>query len=201
MSPSSTPASSSTVSRLAVQSPSKGLSLVRSDELPFTGFDCGDADVNQWFAKDVAPCTEQLLVKSFELKVSDTPRKGIPMGLVSLCNDAVLQRDLIDILPVPEEKLFPSWPAVKIVALGVAVPLQRRGFGREIIGLIAQLFTTDNRTGCRFITLDAYNNPTVIHFYESLGFQFMRYDFGKSSRTMYLDLLRVRIPGADVAGE
>ncbi|MDB6120439.1 MAG: hypothetical protein JWO08_4220 [Verrucomicrobiaceae bacterium] len=149
-----------------MQSPSTGLSLIQCDNLPFTGFDCGDAEVNQWFAKDVAPCTEQLLVKSFELKAPDTPAKSRHIGLVSLCNDAVLKRDLIDMLPVPEDKLFSSWPAVKITALAVATDFQRRGLGSEIIRLIAQLFTTDNRTGCRFITLEAHT--AVTRFYQLL---------------------------------
>lgn len=192
MSPSSTSARCAAVNRLAVQSLSTGLSLIQCDNLPSTGFDCGNAEVNQWFAKEVGPCTEQLLVKSFELKIPDDPKQDGPVGLVSLCNDAVLKRDLIEMLPVPEDKLFPSWPAVKVVALGVASEDQRQGVGTEIIRLITQLFTTDNRTGCRFITLEAHT--AVTRFYQLLDFEFMTSaDIGKKTRTLYLDLLRVRM--------
>ena len=184
--------SPSVVSRLAIRDVTTGLSLVLRDELPVTGFDCGDADLNEWFAQDVVASTEQLLVKNFELKLPGDSEKGSPVGLVSLSNDNIRLRDLVDIQDIPKGKRFHSWPAVKIARLGVAQAFQRQGFGREIIRLVAQLFTTDNRTGCRFITLEAYNKPSVIAFYESTGFEFITSsDIGKETRHMYFDLIRV----------
>lgn len=183
-------------SRLATSDKSTGLSLIRRDNLPVTGFDCGDADLNEWFAKDVVPSTKYLLVKSFELKLPGDSENNGPVGLVSLANDAIRLRDLKEIQEIPEGKYFESWPAVKIARLGVAAAFQRQGFGREMIRLIAQLFTTDNRTGCRFITLEAYNKPPVIAFYESAGFDFMTSaDIGHQTRHMYFDLLRVSVSG------
>jgi hypothetical protein len=35
-----------------------------------------------------------------------------------------------------------------------------------------QLFLTDNRTGCRFLTVDSYITEQTIHFYEKNYFQF-----------------------------
>jgi hypothetical protein len=34
-----------------------------------------------------------------------------------------------------------------------------RGLRRRILDWLKILFLTANRTGCRFITVDAYNNP------------------------------------------
>jgi len=153
------------VSRLAVLDTTTGLSLVRRDDLPVSSFDCGDPDLNEWFAHDVIASTELLLVKNFELMLPGDTGSGSPIGLVSLSNDAIRLRDLEEIQDVPNGKRFQSWPAVKIARLGVAADFQRKGFGREIIRLVAQLFTTDNRTGCRFITLEAYNKPAVLAFY------------------------------------
>ena len=31
--------------------------------------------------------------------------------------------------------------------------------------------TKDNKTGCRFIVVDAYNNEKTLHFYEKNGFK------------------------------
>lgn len=186
------PSTSGGVSRLAVLDPLTGLSLVHRNELPITGFDCGDADLNEWFARDVGVSTSALLVKNFELRLPGDDGNGSPVGLISLANDSVRLRELEEFQEVPEGKRFESWPAVKIARLGVAVELQRKGFGREIIRLITQLFTTDNRTGCRFVTLEAYNKPAVTLFYEATGFEFMTCsDIGKATRHMCLDLLRV----------
>ena len=192
MSPSNALSPSVAICRLAAQDVSTGLSLVHRDDLPVVGFDCADGDLNEWFSKDVVPSTEKLLVKNFELRLPGDLENGSPIGLVSLSNDAIRLRDLVDILKVPDGKCFESWPAVKIARLGVALPYQRQGFGREIIRLLAQLFTTDNRTGCRFITVEAYRRPSVMAFYQSVGFEFLTsYDIASDTRHMYLDLLRV----------
>lgn len=36
--------------------------------------------------------------------------------------------------------------------------------------MIKAFFLNENRTGCRFITVDAYNRPEVIEFYRRNGF-------------------------------
>lgn len=170
------------------------MSLVRRDDLPVAGFDCGDADLNEWFAQDVVSATAALLVKSFELKLPNDSEGGSPVGLISLANDCIRLRQLDELLdvPVPDGKRFESWPAVKIARLGVARDFQRQGFGMEIIRLVSQLLTTDNRTGCRFMTLEAYNKSGVTLFYEAAGFEFMTSgDIGHTTRHMCLDLLRV----------
>jgi len=54
------------------------------------------------------------------------------------------------------------------------------------------MFLRDNRTGCRFMTVDAYNNPQVINFYQKNGFAFLsEADQKKETRSMYFDLKRL----------
>jgi hypothetical protein len=60
-----------------------------------------------------------------------------------------------------------------------------------------------NKTGCRFITVDAYNNHDTIHYYQNNGFEFTfpniktekEYYNIKSrklkTRTMFFDLIKI----------
>lgn len=44
--------------------------------------------------------------------------------------------------------------------------------GSQILDFIKDWFRSeDNKTGCRFIVVDAYNNPQTLHFYEKNGFK------------------------------
>ena len=55
--------------------------------------------------------------------------------------------------------------------------------------LLQILFLTENRTGCRFITVDAYNNERTIAFYEQNEFRFLSSsDATEDTRQMYFDL-------------
>ena len=44
--------------------------------------------------------------------------------------------------------------------------------GSQILDYLKDWFrSSDNKTGCRFIVVDAYNNPQTLHFYEKNGFK------------------------------
>lgn len=44
--------------------------------------------------------------------------------------------------------------------------------GSQIIDYVKDWFrSSDNKTGSRFIVVDAYNNPRTLHFYERNGFK------------------------------
>ena len=50
-------------------------------------------------------------------------------------------------------------------------------------------FVCNNKTGCRFITVDAYNNPDTIDFYQRNEFDFLTpSDEQEDTRQMYYDL-------------
>jgi len=51
------------------------------------------------------------------------------------------------------------------------------------------MFTHGNRTGCRFITVDAYHD--AVGFYQKSGFDFIsEKDQNDATRSMYYDLKR-----------
>lgn len=66
---------------------------------------------------------------------------------------------------------------------------QKQGIGSEVLSFIKSFFTIRNKTGCRFITVDAYNCDRVIEFYEDNGFRFLTdKDKSEDTRLMYFDL-------------
>jgi len=91
---------------------------------------------------------------------------------------------------IPLEKRYSTLPAVKIGRLGVSERAQCNKLGTNILDFLKVWFTHKNKTGCRFIVVDAYNNPRTINFYEKNGFKFL-VDGNKndSTRIMYFDLI------------
>ncbi|UFH54815.1 GNAT family N-acetyltransferase [Spirosoma sp. KNUC1025] len=88
---------------------------------------------------------------------------------------------------VPNAKRQRSFPAMKVGRLGVNVSHHGKGIGTVILDYLKQLFIDNNRTGCRFITVDAYHQS--LQFYERNGFKYLiEEDEGKDTRLMYFDL-------------
>lgn len=165
-----------------------------------TDFDCDDSDLNDYFKKDAIAHREALLTETYQLKEvpADIP---FPVGLVSLCNDAVDRRKVKDhkfYKQLPSEKQYPSYPAVKIARLGIHIDYQKYGIASHIINLIKKMFISDNRTGCRLITVDAYNqghygrDDRVLRCYLKNDFQFFNEnDVRRETRAMFFDLKRL----------
>ena len=94
--------------------------------------------------------------------------------------------------------------------LGVNRKYQGRDYfiGQQIINYIKIWFTDDdNKTGCRFLVVDAYNKEKVLSFYERNKFKFLYADEATEkqeqhieneneqlhTRHMFLDLLHTEI--------
>jgi len=59
------------------------------------------------------------------------------------------------------------------------------------MNLIKSMFLNCNRTGCRFITVDAYSNKKTIAFYQKNGFDFLSdKDQKRRTRLLFFDLSR-----------
>jgi hypothetical protein len=168
--------------------------LVRlSPAIRIGAFDCGDDDLNEFMQKDAKLYLANLMAVTY--LVMDGKRA---VGFLSLSNDKLtcvpdedgakatwnrLQRDIAN------SKRRRSYPAVKLGRLGVCTDMQRAGLGRQVLDWLKIQFVTANRTGCRFITVDAYNNPRTIGFYERNDFRFLTTsDVKEDTRLMYFDL-------------
>jgi len=158
----------------------------------FNSFCCGDDDLNDFIKTDAFTHKQELIVETYVLK-SKEATGNFPVAFISFCNYAIPLTDLQKKTQkaFPHKKRYPNMPAVKIARLGVSSDLQRKDLGTHIINMAKEFFTTDNRTGCRFITVDAYNTDNVVAFYKKNDFQFLRkQDDKKQTRIMYLDLKR-----------
>ena len=110
-----------------------------------------------------------------------------PLGFVTLANDAV-RFSKRGFAGFP----YKAFPAVKLGRLGVSLGFQRRGIGGVLLSMTAEFLRTENRTGCRFLTLDAYNKPETLAFYMKNGFDFLQEkDRNTNRRTipMYRDIM------------
>lgn len=167
-------------------------------------FDCGDSDLNEYFNEQALPNKAALIGRPYFLYDStvydSTAGIKIPLALIDLCNDAVRKASgkktpgYQEVVEIEPEKQYPFLPAVKITRFGVSVEFRRNNIGSHTLNMIKQLFVTENRTGCRLLTVDAYNKPEVLSFYQKNDFQFFyERDADKPQRAMFYDLQRLII--------
>ena len=75
----------------------------------------------------------------------------------------------------------------KIHQLQIIPRHQGKGYGRDILNFTKALFVDNNRTGCKFITVDAYRES--LDFYVKNGFKYLSSRDKKSdTRLMYYNL-------------
>lgn len=100
-----------------------------------------------------------------------------------------------------------SYPGVLVGRLAVNKDYAHQGIGSEALLFIKQWFLAPyNKTGCRFVVVDAVNDYNVLQFYQKNGFAFLftsdeqefLYTGGKkgesvklSTRLMYFDLMNL----------
>jgi GNAT superfamily N-acetyltransferase len=156
------------------------------------GFNCGDSDLNDFLASDALSYQNELLAVTYLLIDNESKASAF----FSLSNDALKDQDFEKwnslSRKIPNRKRRKDYPAVKIVRIGVDVALSGQGIGSEIVFFIKNWFTTENKTGCRFLLVDAYNRPEVLSFYERNDFAYLtEKDLNKKTRLMYFDLSRM----------
>ena len=162
-------------------------------------FDCGNADLNEFLMKDSVNYSRHLLSVTYLFENPDEI-----VAFYSVSNDKIIReeinsRSMWDRLTksIPWEKRHKQLPAVKIGRLGVNSKYQKSGIGSQLLDAIKVSFTRGNKTGCRFITVDAYNNPKTLNFYQRNDFVFLTSkDEKDETRHMYFDLIRFVEPAA-----
>jgi GNAT superfamily N-acetyltransferase len=147
-------------------------------------FDCGDPDLNEFFLKDAIPHKRELIGVTYFF-YDEAAKTAI--AFFTVMNDAIRTDGFKDDLP--SGKRYTFYPSVKIGRFGVNKKYHRTGIGTQLMDFIKHFFTLENKTGCRFLTLDAYNKDTVLTFYQKCGFTFYtEKDQHKATRTMKYDL-------------
>lgn len=178
-------------------------------------FSCGNGqieqDLNDFFANDSFLYKEELLGKTYCWITKEKPYRIA--GLFTISNDSIkttyLERSTNNRLNrhINNAKRGRSYPAVLIGRLGVDENFQGGGrfIGTQILDILKDWFTDENnKTGCRFMVVDAHNHPRTLHFYEQNGFKYLHktedeereyyhipVDQPIHTRLMYFDLKKI----------
>jgi len=170
-------------------------------------FDCGHHDLNDFFSHDCIAYSKELLGKSYCFRLDADP--FIIVCAFTISNDSIKVNSLPNnrkkklIKSIPRQKQFRSYPAVLIGRLGVNQNFKGVGIGKELMDFIKSWFIDpNNKTGCRFMVVDAYNETIPIQYYKHNDFEFlfsteeqekeymgMSYDDQLKTRLMYFDLI------------
>jgi GNAT superfamily N-acetyltransferase len=154
-------------------------------------FDCEDEDLNEFLIEDAKVSLSELLTVTYILE-----NDAETIAFWSLLNDKIIKKEVNSFSwsniwdRMPEGKKYSSYPAMKIGRLGVSKQFKGVGIGTAIIDHLKAKFITNNRTGCKFITVDAYKQS--LDFYIKNGFVFFdseRDNVKLHTRQMYFDLL------------
>ena len=157
-------------------------------------FDCGDADLNDFVLHESVLYRKEKLAVTYVLEDSaDTEHKNVA-AFFSLSNDRISISDFDTKTKYNRfsrrfnnQKRLKSYPAVKIGRLGVSMEIRGMSVGSFLLDFIKQYFTADNKTGCRFITVDAY--AAAVPFYLRNGFVPLNDDdIDEPTRLLYFDL-------------
>lgn len=158
----------------------------KATRLPYTkevasycaSFHCDDKDLDEFFARDAFLYDSELLGRTYAWVNSENTQQIL--ALITLANDSVKSENIAKSAKnrlqrgVPNAKRGLNFPAVLIGRLGVSSEFRGKGLniGSQILDFVKDWFRSeDNKTGCRFIVVDAYNNPKTLHFYEKNGFK------------------------------
>lgn len=155
-------------------------------------FDCGDADLNEYIQKEASFYNKEKLAVNYVLKSNDDNR--IVSAFFSLSNDKISITDFENknrynrfSKRFNNRKRLKSYPAVKIGRLGVSETVKGNRIGSFILNFIKTYFINNNKSGCRFLTVDAYSD--AIPFYEKNGFVPLNdADVHDETRLLYFDL-------------
>lgn len=160
-------------------------------------FDCGDEDLNEFITQEAGLYREALLAVSYV--VEDKMCKDKVAAYFSLANDKI---SLAEFKSNSEfnrfrkrkfihQKRLKSYPAVKLCRFGVNCSNRGTGIGSYLLDFIKTLFVTNNRTGCRFLTVDAYKE--AVPFYLKNGFvPLTAKDSDSYTELLYYDLFAAK---------
>lgn len=141
------------------------------------GFTCKNEDITEFFTQDYADYAYQLLGKSYCFVKPDTSEI---VCAFTVANSSVK----VDSLPsnlrnklnrkIPNAKRRPQYPAVLVGQLAVSDLFSGHHVGDELLDFIKSWFIDPlNKTGCRYVIVDAVNHPKVFEYYQRNGFKFL----------------------------
>lgn len=172
-------------------------------------FSCGHPDLDDFFQNDCIAYSKSLFGKTYCFHTIGHRDDVICAFTVSnasiFTNRLPTSRKKKIGKVVPFEKRDLIYPAVLIGRLGTNSKYQHNNVGTELMDFIKAWFTEPrNKTGCRYLVVDAYNTEIPISYYRKNGFDFMfsseeqekeyrnlSTDEDLKTRLMFFDLIRI----------
>ena len=141
------------------------------------GFLCKDRDITEFFTREYADYAYQLLGKSYCFVEQDKHRI---VGAFTVANSSI-RADLLpnsrrnsSTVTSPTRNAVPNILRCWWGQLAVSDGYMGQHIGDEILDAIKSWFIEPlNKTGCRYIVVDALNNPKIFDFYQRNGFKFL----------------------------
>jgi GNAT superfamily N-acetyltransferase len=173
-------------------------------------FDCDNQDLNDFFTNDAVNYSKELLGKSHCFVLEEDRRVIVCAFTVS--NDSINvdhmpgSRKKKVIKDIPRAKHMKRYPAVLIGRLGVNKEYHNAKIGTDLMNFIKSWFVDENnKTGCRYIVVDSYNENRARSFYQKNGFNYIFseeeqeikhtracLDKPLPTRLMYFDLIQLK---------
>lgn len=173
-------------------------------------FNCGKKDLDEFFKKDCLKYSDELLGKTYCFTIDSKPSTIVCLFTVS--NESIKANTLPNsrkkklIREIPHEKYMRHYPAVLIGRLGVDRNYKGLNIGDDLMDFVKAWFVEPkNKTGCRFVVVDGYNEEYVLDYYRRNSFveMFSSIDQEKEyyglkesnslqTRLMYFDLIKIR---------
>lgn len=184
------------------------IAKVSSEELQ--AFSCGNEALDEFFREGALAYADELFGKTYGFRAT-TGDKDL-LCLFTVSNASLLtaylpnarKKKLARLVSAPKRNM--TYPAVLIGRLGVSVKYQHVHIGADVLKFIEHWFVEPtNKTGCRYLIVDAYNQPSPTAFYQRNGFDFVfsteeqekKYrnidsDAALRTRLMFFDLMLVK---------
>ena len=136
-----------------------------------------DKQIDKFFHEEFSDYEHQLLGKSYCFISKSEPKIG---AAFTVANSSVR----VDDMPkskrnklnrkIPFSKQRSQYPAVLVAQLAVFDEFAGRNLGKEVLDAVKAWFIDPlNKTGCRYLIVDAVNTPKVLQFYLDNGFDFI----------------------------
>jgi hypothetical protein len=160
-------------------------------------FCCGNSDLDEFFQHDAPLYSKQLLGKTYCFRLEEDPSTIV--CAFTLSNDSLRAYDLPNSREkkierrIPYAKQMRRYPGVLIGRLGINIQFKHQGIGTELMTFIKSWFLDSaNKTGCRFLIVDAYNDSIPIDYYLKNGFKFLFSTEEQEAKYTNINILPIR---------
>ncbi|MCL2072740.1 MAG: GNAT family N-acetyltransferase [Marinilabiliaceae bacterium] len=178
--------------------------FILSEEYSISGFDCGNDDLNEFFNKDALEYSRQMLSQTNFFREKST---GKTVCAFSFSASSIKTTDLPGSRRkkvkehIPREKSLKSYPAILIGRLAVSKEFSGFGIGSQLISIIKDFCLINFPFFVRFLSVDAYNDLSVIAFYQKNDFKTV-FSSEEQEKETYMqkpsDILRTRYMFYDI---